>query len=157
MKSQKLGRNLFFLTWPGIWLVLKLQPPRTRVIVLSEGKILLTQDWLGDGSWSLPGGGLHRNENPVAGAVREVSEETGIKISENNLNSFGVHKYRTSGITIKVYAYYVVLPKAVKPSVKTAEIHDCRWFILDELEKIHLSGSVKFLLAALREMTNLLE
>jgi 8-oxo-dGTP diphosphatase len=45
-----------------------------------EDAVLLTRvaaDVPGAGLWTLPGGGLHFGEDPEAGALREVREETG--------------------------------------------------------------------------------
>lgn len=37
-------------------------------------------------SWEIPGGGLAPGETPLAGAAREVLEETGIRLSPEDLN-----------------------------------------------------------------------
>ncbi len=46
-------------------------------IVIKNGNILLVKR-KDTGSWALPGGFIDRNEMPVAAALREVAEETGI-------------------------------------------------------------------------------
>jgi len=46
-----------------------------------DGAVLLTRISLngpGGGRWTLPGGGLDFGEDPTAGVVREVAEETGL-------------------------------------------------------------------------------
>jgi 8-oxo-dGTP diphosphatase len=60
-------------------------PPITRLgaygVVRRAGRILLCRvgpGVLGEGRWTLPGGGLEFGEAPEAGAVREVEEETGL-------------------------------------------------------------------------------
>lgn len=56
--------------------------PRIGVAVLlrSQGRLLvgLRRGEYGGGSWSVPGGKLERAETPLACAVRELREETGI-------------------------------------------------------------------------------
>ncbi|MBP9669304.1 MAG: NUDIX domain-containing protein [Candidatus Pacebacteria bacterium] len=42
-----------------------------------HGEVLLVRHWYAPGVWTLPGGGIHRNENVEDAAVRELHEETG--------------------------------------------------------------------------------
>jgi 8-oxo-dGTP diphosphatase len=141
-KYKKLGRVLFYITWPGIWLTLKLQPPRTRVVIVSQGCLLLVRDWLGDGNWSLPGGGLKFREDLKVGAAREVLEETGIKLSPTSLTSLGRFKVRSSGIKIDAHCFFAELPD--KPDLKAShEIAEASWIDIDKLSKHKLSGSAK--------------
>ncbi|MBI1857139.1 NUDIX hydrolase [Candidatus Saccharibacteria bacterium] len=57
--------------------------------MIFEDQILVTKNWMGNGKWSLPGGGLHHGEEPAIGAVREVLEETGIKLKPASLKLLG--------------------------------------------------------------------
>jgi len=60
------------------------------VMILKEGKVLLghrhenpekaSSLLHGEGTWTMPGGKLHFQEKLKEGAVREVFEETGIKV-----------------------------------------------------------------------------
>jgi 8-oxo-dGTP diphosphatase len=51
-------------------------------LVVEEGRILLCRIapgyWSGVGQWTLPGGGLDFGETPRDGALRELTEETGL-------------------------------------------------------------------------------
>jgi 8-oxo-dGTP diphosphatase len=51
----------------------------TAVIADAEGRILLDRR-ADDGRWGLPGGWLGPNESPQDGVVREVLEETGLRV-----------------------------------------------------------------------------
>jgi len=53
---------------------------RTRVIVLSEGRIIMLPPLGAEDGWLLPGGGLERDESLFECARREVLEETGIDV-----------------------------------------------------------------------------
>ena len=60
-------------------------PRETRLaaygVIVWDGRILLCRVGpgnLGEGLWTLPGGGLDFGETPEAGAIREVEEETGL-------------------------------------------------------------------------------
>ena len=53
-----------------------------RVLVLDhEERVLLIRHSYGSGHWMLPGGGLSRGEDPVAGASRELAEEVAMTLS----------------------------------------------------------------------------
>ena len=51
-------------------------------VVVRDGSVLLAR-WIGSDPprWTLPGGGLDHGEDPRAGAVREVEEETGYRVA----------------------------------------------------------------------------
>lgn len=54
-----------------------------RVLVLDHAeRVLLIRHSYGSGQWMLPGGGLGRKEDAVAGARREVAEEVGLTLDD---------------------------------------------------------------------------
>ncbi len=67
-----------------IYRVLKLETSGVRVILCKNNSILLIKHRYDD-FWVLPGGGIKTNEKPKDAAIREILEETNIKIL--NLNS----------------------------------------------------------------------
>ncbi len=46
----------------------------------AAGRVLLVRHSYGSSRWMLPAGGLRRAEDPVIGAVRELAEETGLRL-----------------------------------------------------------------------------
>ena len=61
-----------------------------RILMLAEDQVLLQQDsdpgLPGSKWWVLPGGGLDEGESFRAAAVREAFEETGLQITEDQLD-----------------------------------------------------------------------
>jgi 8-oxo-dGTP pyrophosphatase MutT (NUDIX family) len=57
----------------------KVKRARATVVVMVGGSILLTKNR--GGLVLLPGGGINRGEPPIAGAARELFEETGLEAS----------------------------------------------------------------------------
>ena len=59
-------------------------PPRiaARAIILHEGRLLLVNAWPGGQSdlWCAPGGGVERGQSLTETLIREVAEETGLRI-----------------------------------------------------------------------------
>jgi len=62
----------------------------TRAITINRNNILLMYTERYD-DYSLPGGGLHENENYIDGMLRELSEETGAQ-NITNIKPFGIYE-----------------------------------------------------------------
>lgn len=63
--------------------------------------------------WSLPGGHIDDNETPHQAALREVFEETGIKIPDRKGLVYLGHKLTSQGVMVHAFRYDV----ASKPDV----------------------------------------
>ena len=96
-KESVVGK-MFSVFWWAIFrgiacvmsLVFKLGPKKDRVRVIiyrDDGDILLVKSRFSRQEWSLPGGGVNRNEGYEQAAAREILEEVGIKI--DNLRYLG--------------------------------------------------------------------
>lgn len=51
-----------------------------RVILVEGRRVLLVSHWYAPWTWTLPGGGVDKNESPEEAAIREVREETGFVV-----------------------------------------------------------------------------
>ncbi|MGH9856805.1 MAG: NUDIX hydrolase, partial [Acidobacteriota bacterium] len=90
--------------------------------------------WLGTGRWGLPGGGLHKGEDPAEGAVRELVEETGIGVTATDLQFlFSGRAPKELGLTFNVYAYLLELPKKPNLSKQKLELTHLEWIGWREL------------------------
>ncbi|MCA9329704.1 NUDIX hydrolase [Candidatus Saccharibacteria bacterium] len=154
---NSLGKILYRLFWPGIWLVIHFSPPRTRVIIVHEDQVLVLRDWLGSGSFSLPGGGLRRNEHPLDGAVREVKEEAGIVLLPSELQRIGLFKIKSGGITTRYHLFWVRLSQLPHVKIDHKEIAEARWVCVNDIDNFNLSNSAKKLLLTFSKQNNLLK
>lgn len=65
------------------WRIAKVRLEGCRVLAFdAHGCVLLIRHSYGSGLWLLPGGGIARGEAPMAAAVRELAEETGLTLDE---------------------------------------------------------------------------
>jgi len=69
------------------WLVARLEARFTVAVTVvlqdcEEQVLLLRHRWHAHGGWGLPGGFLLRGEEPEAGVVRELREETGLSCKD---------------------------------------------------------------------------
>ena len=68
------------------WRVRRPRVRGCRILAFDHaGGVLLVRHSYGSGRWMLPGGGLGRNEDAVAGARRELAEEVGCRLDEARL------------------------------------------------------------------------
>ncbi len=113
------------------------------VMLLKNNKILLGKrhedpekadsELRGEGTWSMPGGKLDYKESFEEGAIREVFEETGIKINKvkvvcinNDMNEYA--HFITIGL---ISDKFEGEPQVKEPD----EIKEWKWFNLDNLPK----------------------
>lgn len=151
------GKLIYFVGWPAIYLIIRTSPQRTRTLVLSEGKLLLTKDWIGTGSWSIPGGGLHVNENQVTGALRELKEETGLKLTPKELLKLGSIVIRNNGIKTSLIVYKAEFLKKPKIYINGTEIIDYKWVDSIELKKINIDTSTRKIIGSFPSVANLIQ
>ena len=139
-----LGNITFWLAWPVLYVYLG-DTERTRVLIHHGNDVLVLKDWLGDGSWKLPGGGVRRGEDFAASAVREAHEETGLTIKAKRLRSLGPVESRSHGFRCRLHCFVVTLPERPEPTAKRKEITSVKWLPLADLlhkEKISLSTRI---------------
>lgn len=147
--KQVVGSIVYWLMWPFFYFYLK-SSHRTRVILVSEDKLLVVTNLIGNGQWGLPGGGLHKHELPAAGAVRELEEETGVSLNPNNLTLITENKpIREGQFSFFVDCFFGELSKPLVPKPKTKEIDKAEWIPLtDFMEKYSVQASTRELLEA---------
>lgn len=81
--------------------------------------------------WEIPGGGVIKAESEKEAAVREVKEETGIKIPIEKLRFMG--DYVGNSYIISTYFYYLEGNPYPKLTLQKEEVTDARWVALDQL------------------------
>ncbi|WP_241480357.1 NUDIX hydrolase [Nocardiopsis halotolerans] len=97
-------------------------------VIREDGRMLVIKR-RDNGNWEPPGGVLELDETPEEGVVREVLEETGIRVEVEQLT--GVYKNMARGIVALVFR--------CKPcggtERATSEATTVEWLMPDEVEK----------------------
>jgi 8-oxo-dGTP pyrophosphatase MutT (NUDIX family) len=125
--------------------------PTARLFVLDPlNRLLLFRFRGADGgfSWLTPGGGLHRGETVQAAAVRELAEETGYVVIEEDLGPIVATRggvWRSSGGRLVFAADTYFLVRVAHSEIST-DGHE-------ELERSIITGHRWWTVAELRETT----
>lgn len=112
-------------------------------VVCQTGHVLLVQrkGYPGKGLWALPGGFLNTNESLIDSMIRELREETGIKVpapvlrgSIKDVRVFDDPKRSTRGRTI-THAYKILLKRGPLPRVRGSDdAAKAKWVKLSALK-----------------------
>jgi 8-oxo-dGTP pyrophosphatase MutT (NUDIX family) len=144
-----LGTASFWLSWPALRLYLH-WTRRTRVLIVCGDEVLVLQKWLYVREWSLPGGGMHRSEDPLQGALREVREETGIELQPPQLSELLRERFYDKGLSFD--CYYFVCRLSQKPALKlhSSEILAVQWMSIFEPITMNTNKDVRRAISAWR-------
>jgi ADP-ribose pyrophosphatase YjhB (NUDIX family) len=94
------------------------------IITNLAGDVLLLKHSYGSDVWSLPGGGLAREEDPLAAARREVREELGVELSRIEL--VGTIKEVLSGSPHTAHLFAATCDQRPRPDRR--EVLEARFF-----------------------------
>lgn len=124
--------------------------PHTKKILLIKHKK--------NKKWTQPGGHMESNETPEEAALREVYEETGLRVSligerfpreEDFIRPLGIQKNRKTMMDGEMHMHVDIIYAAVpnndqeKPVLNREESDAIRWFSREELEHIDCFPDIK--------------
>lgn len=139
MKIYKLfGHVIYWLTRP-IQIPFLARGLRAYVAIMVGDELLIVRNWLSDGRWSLPGGGIKRGESKLLAAKRELMEEIALHINPDDLTVLGQGSKK---LIIGSRKYVILrLEVAIKPQVliNPLEITGYRWLKISEVTKLRAS------------------
>ena len=102
--------------------------------IINDGYLLLQMKSIGrfgEGKWNGPGGKLLEGETPLEGVVREVFEETGLKVSGLTYHG-GLYHY--FGQEEKPdWLVHIFSTRTFKGDIKESEEGELKWFPFNEI------------------------
>lgn len=90
------------------------------------------------GLWCIPGGKLEKNEAPLSGVLREVFEEVGIALNENEMMCIGKLQIRRPTIDYTFHIYRVLLQEMPVVQLCADECTEAEWLDIEEVKKLPL-------------------
>lgn len=131
-----IGQIIYYVLYPLFALYLN-RSARTRVVVWCENQVLLVRPWLHNGTWDLPGGGLHTLEDPAEGAKRELYEETGMVVTA--LRFIAKERFRSGLLNFDIHYFSVQLQERPVLMLQKAEIIEARWCTLQQIHELRIN------------------
>lgn len=130
-------RTLYKIAWPfrlSYWFIFQPHTKGVKCLVLNGNNILLIRIAYAPFSykyrWTLPGGGVHKNEEFSDAAKRETREEVGIDLS--NIEQIYEYDNRIQFKRDHVVCFYGRTSSDYF-KIDPQEISEARWFSIDAL------------------------
>jgi ADP-ribose pyrophosphatase YjhB (NUDIX family) len=149
--SKFIGNIIYWSAWPVLFFYLR-NSKRSRVIVTDGNHVLIIKNWIGPGSYTLPGGGLRNNELPEVGVIRELEEETGIVVGLNDLKLIMPKRLTTeNGHSYQYIGYLLKVNRQPEITRQKFEIAEIKWVSISEaLGKYKLTSMTKELITTVQ-------
>jgi ADP-ribose pyrophosphatase YjhB (NUDIX family) len=121
-------------------------------VIRRDGRVLLCRvapGNLGEGRWTLPGGGLQFGEAPAAAVVREVEEETGLvaRITGEPVIHSDTGEWPFSAGPVTYHTVRFVYPMELAGGTERPEVggstDEFGWFSIADLEGLALGDLVE--------------
>ena len=137
----------------------------TCIIVINDKKEILVQtrslnkDFCPGYLDTVIGGRVKDGENVDESAERELFEELGINVKENNkkLNFFGKHFFEDTKCKIWAYQYYIFLneEEVKKITFKDKEVSKIEWHCLNDIYELKQNQKIKIIPSCFQILNNL--
>lgn len=104
-------------------------------IVVHNKRVLLVRRIRGEdtGEWAIPGGFVEQKEKIEDAVVREVIEETNIKVKVIGLIAVRNRLYKDEN---SVYFMFLLKPTSLRIKIEKPEIDQAKFFTLSEIKKL---------------------
>ena len=116
------------------------------VLVEEDGKFLLLKQRLenGETKWLVPGGGVKFGEGIAEAAIREIKEETNLRVELVRFMGFKEAKFTEKNYHTVIFFY---LGKPVDGDLRLLDdaAHEMKYFTKEEAEKLDLISSARWL------------
>ena len=117
----------------------------TSVIIEIDNKILLEQRRDSD-TWAIIGGGVKTSETLLECAIREVFEETGIELSEQNIQFYKIYddpsriaSYPDGNVLRVITVVYRVRLNQYPKLICSEESRELKFFSKEELKEVEIA------------------
>jgi 8-oxo-dGTP pyrophosphatase MutT (NUDIX family) len=121
---------LFFARW--YWKILRPKTWGGRIILVSRNEVLLVRHRRSQ-FWNLPGGGISPKKDPVSEVLRELYEETKIKINTADYQ-LGTYVANGEGNRDRILVFVKRIDETLTPK-PSLEIADAQWVSVSNLHE----------------------
>ncbi len=119
----------------GIWARASKAITAAAILVDPQGQVLLVKHSYGPLNWEVPGGAAEPDETPTETAVREVVEETGLRVSAERLTGV-YYEHQPAGREVLHFVFQCRLAdETAIPQPSSGEITACRYWAPEVLPR----------------------
>lgn len=118
------------------WYIFRPQTRGVKCLIQKDGKFLLVRLAYAHKSWTVPGGGVKRNESFEEACHREIKEEIGVKLGP--IFKIGEYVSKKEHKTDTVVVFYAALPIEQALILDDTEIQEVGWFAPKNLPHPHM-------------------
>jgi len=105
---QRLAYRVAYRLLQVWWWVARPHSQGVKCVLRDGEHVVLVRHTYGDRqAWELPGGGLHRGEDPRVGASRETREELGLDVTDWQALGTAVHRHGGHTVTMHLFTAVV--------------------------------------------------
>jgi 8-oxo-dGTP pyrophosphatase MutT (NUDIX family) len=119
------------------WFITRPETQGAKCLVEYDNKFLFVRLAYAHKKWTIPGGGIKKNESPEDAAKREIREETGVYLSR--VMKIGEYKSEKEYKKDTVHCFYGVADNDTV-SIDPLEVKESGWFPLDMLPEPRVSS-----------------
>ncbi len=125
------------------WIIFRPISLGARCLVFDKKKKILLVQHNGSNQWYLPGGGLKRKETFHEASIRELEEETGIKISVDHLDIFGCYTSFYQGKRDYITVFKATVDSQIYQEKKCLEIKSSKFFYINKVPENTSPGTMR--------------
>ena len=139
----RVGYRLAYFIWKFVKLYLRKTTQGAQVVVWNNDAFLLVKTSYRN-TYSFPGGYIKIDENPIDAAVRELNEETGISVTNQQLSYLYqfVDFCGTTQCFDTLFETKLAPEKLDELKIDNKEIVEAKFFKLSELSELDLEDTV---------------
>ena len=112
------------------WFIARPHTSGVKCVLTDGDRVLLVRHTYGNTEWDLPGGGIHKGEEPVEAARREMEEELGVQLENPRpLGQISLRAYRARD---RIHCFHAEIGPA-DLTIDEGELAAASWFARDEI------------------------